>query len=286
MCIRDSYGADPGTGKIWGVDDPNGSSNGPGLTNDEGVYTRYTWAHERDQEDQVALDNLDKNITFRYACGQDGAGIDPRYVTYRFQVDSQDGTYPVEVGLGNIWGNSANPTVYANLDTDAEVLLGENLNIPNKGNVTVTGEVQAKDGYISIDVRSSDATINLNYIKIGVSASQPEAALTGIEVTAPTKTEYEIGEKLDTSGLVVTARYSDGSAAVLTETQYTLTGFSSEEAGEKTVTVSYTEDGVTKTAAFVVTVKGLPAVVLEGIEITAPTKTEYKVCLLYTSRCV
>mgnify|MGYP000346821379 CR=1 FL=1 len=46
------YGADPGTGKIWGVDDPNGSSNGPGLTNDEGVYTRYTWAHERDQEDR------------------------------------------------------------------------------------------------------------------------------------------------------------------------------------------------------------------------------------------
>ena len=117
----------------------------------------------------------------------------------------------------------------------------------------------------------------MNYIKIGVSASQPEAALTGIEVTAPTKTEYEIGEKLDTSGLVVTARYSDGSAAVLTETQYTLTGFSSEEAGEKTVTVSYTEDGVTKTAAFVVTVKELPSVVLEGIEITAPAKTEYKV---------
>ena len=58
------------------MDDPNGSSNGPGLTNDEGVYTRYTWAHEHDQEDQVALDNLDKNITFRYACGQDGAGID------------------------------------------------------------------------------------------------------------------------------------------------------------------------------------------------------------------
>mgnify|MGYP000066720377 CR=1 FL=1 len=95
--------------KIWGVDDPNGSSNGPGLTNDEGVYTRYTWAHERDQEDQVALDNLDKNITFRYACGQDGAGIDPRYVTYRFQVDSQDGTYPVEVGLGNIWGKFCKP---------------------------------------------------------------------------------------------------------------------------------------------------------------------------------
>ena len=76
---------------------------------------------------------------------------------------------------------------------------------------------------------------------------------------------------------MVTARYSDGSAAVLTETQYTLTGFSSEEAGEKTVTVSYTEDGVTKTAAFVVTVKELPSVVLEGIERTAPAKTEYKV---------
>ena len=153
--------------------------------------------------------------------------------------------------------------------------LDENLNIPNKGNVTVTGEVQAKDGYISIDVRSSDATINLNYIKIGVSASQPEAALTGIEVTAPTKTEYEIGEKLDTSGLVVTATYSDGSSRAVSGYEV---DFDSSKAGKATVTVSYTEDGVTKTAAFTVTVKEKPVeVTLESITVTAPTKTEYAI---------
>ena len=49
--------------------------------------------------------------------------------------------------------------------------------------------------------------------------------------------------------------YSDGSSKVLTAEQYILSGFSAETTGEKLVTVSYTEGGVTKTASFTVTVK-------------------------------
>ncbi len=79
--------------------------------------------------------------------------------------------------------------------------------------------------------------------------------LEGIEITAPTKTEYKVGDPLDTSGISVTAKYSDGSSRLLEEDQYIISGFSSEKAGEKMVTVSYTEGGVTKTAAFTVTVK-------------------------------
>ena len=79
--------------------------------------------------------------------------------------------------------------------------------------------------------------------------------LEGIEITAPAKTEYKVGDPLDTSGISVTAKYSDGSSRLLEEDQYIISGFSSEKAGEKMVTVSYTEGGVTKTAAFTVTVK-------------------------------
>lgn len=187
------YGTDPSTGKLWGVDDPNGnSSNGAGLTNDEGVYTNYTWAYQENQVGGVAQDDLDKNTTFRYARNQLESGIAPRYITYKFQVDSEDGTYPVEVGLGNIWDNSANPRVYANLGTEAEALVGENLNITNGSHKTVAAEVQASDGFITIDVRSEDPTINLNYIKIGTQKNPPKPTPT--VTPTPSEKVYDIFE--------------------------------------------------------------------------------------------
>lgn len=273
------YGEDPGTGMLWGVDDPEGnSSGGAGLLNDEGVYTKYTWAHERDQVDGTAQDNLDKNTTFRYAHGQSENGIDPRYVTYRFQVDSNDGTYPVEVGLGNIWGNSGNPDVYANLGTDGEQVISEDVSIAQGKNETVSAEVQAVDGFISIDIRSSDDTINVNWIKIGLNQTpEEEPVLTGIEVKAPDKAEYEIGEELDLTGMTVTARYSDDSSVVLESGDYSVEGFSSDEPGEKKVTVSYTEGDVTKTAEFTVYVKAPVPAALDSIQVMPPSKTEYKI---------
>lgn len=56
--------------------------------------------------------------------------------------------------------------------------------------------------------------------------------------TQPTKTEYQIGEQLNTAGLVVTATYSDQSTADVTS-QCTFSGFESETAGEKTVNVFF-----------------------------------------------
>jgi ketosteroid isomerase-like protein len=94
--------------------------------------------------------------------------------------------------------------------------------------------------------------------------------LVSINVTTPpTKTDYNIGDTLDTTGMVVTATYSDESTAAVTG--YTTSGFSSTTAGQKTVTVTY--EG--KTANFTVTVH--PAgTTLTGIAVTTPpTKTDY-----------
>ena len=75
------------------------------------------------------------------------------------------------------------------------------------------------------------------------------ATLTGIAVTTqPTKTVYNIGDTLNTAGMVVTATYSDGTTAAVTG--YTTSGFSSTTAGQKTVIVTYQS----KTATFTVTV--------------------------------
>lgn len=72
-----------------------------------------------------------------------------------------------------------------------------------------------------------------------------------ILVTAPDKTEYYIGEQLNTAGMTVTAVYSDDSEIVLDSDEYTVSGFDSSTSGNKTVTVSYGG----KTASFQVRIK-------------------------------
>lgn len=74
-----------------------------------------------------------------------------------------------------------------------------------------------------------------------------------IAVTAePTKTEYAIGDKLDTTGLVITATLSDGTSRELTADEYQLSAFDSTKPG--TVTISATVPGSDATASFTVTV--------------------------------
>lgn len=70
--------------------------------------------------------------------------------------------------------------------------------------------------------------------------------------TLPTKTKYNIGENLDTTGMVVKAKYSDGTSAVITN--YDVYGFDSSKSGTSTVRVSYSEGGYTKIAAFSVVI--------------------------------
>lgn len=71
--------------------------------------------------------------------------------------------------------------------------------------------------------------------------------LTGIAITkAPVKTAYKAGETFDPAGMVVTAAYSNG--AKLDNPAYTVAPSGALAVGTTTVTISYSEGGVTKTA--------------------------------------
>lgn len=89
----------------------------------------------------------------------------------------------------------------------------------------------------------------------------PTAQLSSLRVTAPTKTQYRIGEQFDTTGMTVMAVYTDlersehTKAIALDDPQLSITGFDSASAGDKSVTVSYR--GVS--SAFTVHVKANPA---------------------------
>lgn len=79
-----------------------------------------------------------------------------------------------------------------------------------------------------------------------------DATLSSISLSGDYKTEFAVDEQFSYDGLVVTANYSDLSSATVTPASVSTPDMTS--AGEKTVTVSYTEGGITKTAEYTIEV--------------------------------
>lgn len=72
-----------------------------------------------------------------------------------------------------------------------------------------------------------------------VACTDEAVELDRLTVTPPTTVEYVVGDEFDAAGMVVTAFYTDGTDKVLTESEYTLAGFSATAAGLVTITVTY-----------------------------------------------
>ena len=84
--------------------------------------------------------------------------------------------------------------------------------------------------------------------------NQEEKVLSKIEIAKnPIKTTYIKGQKFDKTGMTIIAKYTDGSSKEVTNYTYNPTG--NLKATDKKVTISYTEDGVTKTVTIDITVK-------------------------------
>ncbi len=92
------------------------------------------------------------------------------------------------------------------------------------------------------DVDSTDLNV------IGGTWNLPlKKVLTAISIyTAPTKTQYYIGDSVNTSGLQLKLTYSDGSTEIISS-GFTTSGFTSASAGAKTVIVSYGGKSATTT---------------------------------------
>ena len=130
-------------------------------------------------------------------------------------------------------------------------------------------------------------SVTISYIEKGITKTVTQVItvtavptgkeLTGIAITAkPNKVSYKVGENFDKAGMVVTATYSDRSTATVTD--YKVTDGENLTAGKTSVTISYTENGVTKTATQNITVSVISTEKeLIGISVTkAPNKANYK----------
>ncbi|MCL2771875.1 MAG: InlB B-repeat-containing protein [Oscillospiraceae bacterium] len=112
---------------------------------------------------------------------------------------------------------------------------------------------------LTFTARPTD-TYGCNYLRdvvfIPDGVEPPMVTLDKLAVTTPPKTiEYTVGDVLDLTGMVVTATYSsEDSKAVSGYKTNPAEGSKLDTEGTQTVTVSYTENGVTKTTSFDVTV--------------------------------
>lgn len=136
----------------------------------------------------------------------------------------------------------------------------------NPAGMTVTatysnGATLKATGYsFSPDTALTDGTtsVTIEYTEGGVTKTAEQAItvvhrLESIAITTqPTKTTYEYGDSFQSAGMVVKATYSDGATANVTGYSCSPTVLST--VGTQTITVSYTENGVTKTATTSVTV--------------------------------
>ena len=118
----------------------------------------------------------------------------------------------------------------------------------------VTGYTYSPTGALDMD----DTTITISYTEGSVTKQTTQAitvakVLDSIEITTPpNKTAYFSGETFNPAGMVVTAHYTDGSSAAVSGYTYSPNG--ALAAGNNTITVSYSEGGVTRTDTQAITV--------------------------------
>ena len=85
----------------------------------------------------------------------------------------------------------------------------------------------------------------------GYNSDTPQATLSYIAISGQ-KTSFDVGDTFSFGG-TVTAHYSDNTTADVTSSA-TFSGYNMSTDGDQTVTVSYTESGVTKTTSYSITV--------------------------------
>ena len=148
------YGVDEVSGMEWGlIDDATDQYNGASKSG--GIYTANTWPNE-----SATLDGQAKTSSFRYTKNQYEHDID-RHIDYGFTLPN--GTYTVEMSFSDPWGCSKNPTVYANYGEKDQATVAESC--PTDG-TAVKGTVKVTDGKLTLNFRSADKAINVNYILI------------------------------------------------------------------------------------------------------------------------
>lgn len=114
---------------------------------------------------------------------------------------------------------------------------------------TYSDILKIEDKAVEIKVNGEDTKNNDNNNNQSVTLSKIEI------ITEPSKKEYTEGEKFNPSGMVIKATYSDNSSKIITDNiTYSPNTDTALTTSNKLITISYIENGVSKTATQAITV--------------------------------
>ena len=129
--------------------------------------------------------------------------------------------------------------------------------------IAATGTVTSLVISPSAQTRWSEIKINysgggsITYSNYSTQCTASSCTLSSITLnTSSVQKSFSVGDAFNYTGLIVTANYSDCESKTVTPTSVSSPDMSTT--GNKTVTVSYTESGTTKTATYTITVEAAP----------------------------
>ena len=143
-------------------------------------------------------------------------------------------------------GEKFDPTgmIVKGIYSDNSDIILSNYDYSPKGNLT------KNDTAVIITYQGKTATVNITVQEV----KQEERKLERIEITSqPNKTTYTEGEKFDSTGMIITAIYSDGTREIITN--YSCFPVTELKKNNNEITVSYTYNGKTVTAKYPIEVK-------------------------------
>ena len=231
---------------------------------DEMIYENGWYQEELSQVDSIAsyVSKLGRCSLFN----EDGS-VDVTINGSRYQSDDPV-TGLINNGVGSDFDfNTVAVMIFRRLNIPARMVQGyltvgneQGINYVTPLNQHYWAEIYVKGtGWMILDAMDLEAIVGINpYGSLDMTNGplRGDHILERIVVTAPNKTEYYQGEELDISGGYITAYFKDGtdSRMTLDASGVSVTGFDSSAVGVKTITVSYTYEGVTKSGNFIVTV--------------------------------
>ena len=116
------------------------------------------------------------------------------------------------------------------------------------------------------------ATYESGYTDVYIYKKVVSSPLASIAVSGTYKTSFYVGDTFTHDGAIVTASYENGSSRAVTASA-TFSDPDMSSAGVKTITVSYTENAVTKTTTYDITVNELPT--LSSISLSGTYTTTF-----------
>lgn len=174
---------------------------------------------------------------------------------YAFSINEQStGEYVIKTSGGKYvaWGGSSTDVKLSDdVTDDAKFTLSISDNHAVITNVSAGNRYIRWNGSSIFKIYTSTSGNDIDiYKKIET------RVLTSISLSGTYPTSFYKDDAFDYTGLVVTAHYDNNTERVVLPSS--VTGFDMSSVGEQTVTVSYTEKGVTKTTTYIITVLALP----------------------------